>query len=398
VKKYRRTVPQDPLIILVSPGAHYPAHNWSNTVALMRALRRRNQTPRTVIFSTSTEPIPPDLQEYVVSVFSRTPRLWQNVAAGRWQERRLGALMNASETIASLCKAARLGRRHPDPVLHFIGGSYWIIVLAALCSRRLRFVYSLYGGMLSGQARGWKGWLRPYLKKLLRRSADSGRIEFTCENEFLYEEITPMVGSRIHVIPYAIDDSEELPSQANARRRLNLPPLEKIVLFFGTHRREKDYHTSLKGCLALPNPPLALFVGKVISSNDPRQVVGECCYPKSRIVDEFVPEESTKYYFAAADAVVLPYEANFSRGSGVLIECCRHLRPMIASATPYFSAFLARYQCGVSYAPGDSVSFAGGAERLLADAARYRPALEKARRDFSWTSAAGQYLKLYEGG
>jgi hypothetical protein len=77
-------------------------------------------------------------------------------------------------------------------------------------------------------------------------------------------------------------------------------------------------------------------------------------------VDEFVPEESTKFYFAAADAVVLPYEANFSRGSGVLIECCRHLRPMIASATPYFSAFLARYQCGVNYAPGNSVSFAVG--------------------------------------
>jgi hypothetical protein len=104
---------------------------------------------------------------------------------------------------------------------------------------------------------------------LLRRSADSGRIEFTCEIEFLYE-ITPRVGSRIHVIPYAINDSEELPSQVDARRRLNLSLLEEIVLFFGTHRREKDYHTSLTGCLALPNPPLALFVGKVISSNDPR--------------------------------------------------------------------------------------------------------------------------------
>ncbi len=28
----------------------------------------------------------------------------------------------------------------------------------------------------------------------------------------------------------------------------------------------------------------------------------------------------TKDYFGAADAVVLPYEANFLRGSGVLIE------------------------------------------------------------------------------
>jgi hypothetical protein len=74
-------------------------------------------------------------------------------------------------------------------------------------------------------------------------------------------------------------------------------------------------------------------------------------------VDEFVPEESTKFYFAAADAVVLPYEANFSRGSGVLIECCRHLRPMIASATPYFSAFLARYPVRGQLCPREQCVF-----------------------------------------
>ena len=85
-------------------------------------------------------------------------------------------------------------------------------------------------------------------------------------------------------------------------------------------------------------------------------------------MNEFVPEEMAKYYFAAADAVVLPYGANFSRGSGVLIECCLHLRPMIASATPYFSAFLTRYPCGVSYVPGDSAWFADAARSLLAAA------------------------------
>jgi hypothetical protein len=152
------------------------------------------------------------------------------------------------------------------------------------------------------------------------------------------------VGSHVRLIPHAIDDREGLPTREEARQRLDLPPKEKIILFFGTHRREKDYATPLKGCLALPVLPLALFVGKVISDNDPRRVVADCRYPKARIVNEFVPEEMTEYYFAAADAVVLPCEANFSRGSGVLIECCRHLRPMIASATPCFLAFLARYQ------------------------------------------------------
>ena len=134
----------------------------------------------------------------------------------------------------------------------------------------------------------------------------------------------------------------------------------------------------------------------MISSNDPQRVVADCGYPNARVVNKFVPEEMTKYYFAAADAVVLPYEANFSRGSGVLIECCRHLRPMIASATPYFSTFLTRYPCGVIYAPGDSASFGEAANRLLADNTGFQAALARARHDHSWTIAAEQYIKLYQ--
>jgi glycosyltransferase involved in cell wall biosynthesis len=80
-----------------------------------------------------------------------------------------------------------------------------------------------------------------------------------------------------------------------------------------------------------------------------------------------------------------------------LIDSCRHLRPMIASATPYFSAFLSRYRCGVAYAPGDSASFAEALRRLLADCASYRAALEQARHDHSWTAVADQYIKLYNG-
>jgi glycosyltransferase involved in cell wall biosynthesis len=145
----------------------------------------------------------------------------------------------------------------------------------------------------------------------------------------------------------------------------------------------------------LPEPPLALFVGKVISGNDPGQVAADCCYPKVRVVDEFVPEEMARYYFAAADAVALPYEAGFSRGSGVLIECCRHLRPVIATATPFFSAFISRYRCGVTYTPGDSASFAGALGRLLADSDSCHAGLEEARHAHSWTAIADQYIKLY---
>ena len=169
-------------------------------------------------------------------------------AAGQWQERRFGALMNFCETVACLFKALRLARMHSSsdarryenevgtsrcdvparveraegmspkageisaagrgadgaarrpyqqirqvapsaPVLHFIGSSYWIVVLATLWFKRVRFVYSLYGGILSGPATGLKARLRPHLQNLLQRAAATGRIDYTCENEFLHDEI-----------------------------------------------------------------------------------------------------------------------------------------------------------------------------------------------------------------
>jgi glycosyltransferase involved in cell wall biosynthesis len=296
--------------------------------------------------------------------------------------------------LACLFRAVRLSRGQPDAVLHFIGGSYWVVIGAAPFIRR-RIVYSLYSGVMSGAATGVKAVFRKFLAWRLRRAINTNRLDFTCENEFLRAEIAGYVGGHVRIVPYAIDDEEQPMPQAEARRRLGLPLTGKIILFFGTHRLEKDYVTPLKGCLRLPVPPLALFVGKVISENNPGRAVAACGYPHAKIVDEFVPEEMVKCYFAAADAVVLPYEAGFDRGSGVLIECCHYFRPMIASATPYFSAFLAQYPCGVTYVPSDSASFAEAARRLLAEPGGFHDALDRARRDHSWNSAAAKYIGLY---
>ena len=384
-----------PTIVLVSPSAHYPSHNWPISAALMRALRLKGYNVRAVIFTSSAEPVAPDLAADVQPVFQSPPPGWRRVAEGKWQDRHFAGLMNVFETIACLFKARKLARQSEAAALHFIGGSYWVVTVAALFFRRLRFVYSLYGPVLSGPTTGIKGRIRPFLKKLLGRAAATDRFDFTCENDWVRDEVRPLVGDHVHVVPYAIDDTRELPSKEEARRKLDLPLKEQILLFFGTHRREKDYHTPLQGCRTLSAPPLAFFVGKVISSNDPRKVVADCNYPKSLIVDDFVPEEMIPFYFAAADAVVLPYESNFSRGSGVLIECCGYLRPMIASATPYFSKFIDRYQCGVTFTAGDSASFAQAATSLLTGPERFQSALKRAQHDHSWSSAASQYIKLY---
>jgi glycosyltransferase involved in cell wall biosynthesis len=397
-------------IILVSAHAHYPWHYWPGTLALMRALQKRGLQVRTVVFSVRTDLIPAEQRGRVEPVFRRLPFPWNRLVMGKTEQRRptklmfnretvvrsVKALMLNCETAVCLIKALRIARECRNPILHFIGGSFWPIFLAVPRFRHLRFVYMLYGRLLPEKASPSTAKRRPerLQERVVSRALATGRLDLVCETEFLRDNAAPLAGSHIHIIPYAIDDQEELPTQQEARRRLGLPAAEKVLLFFGTHRHEKDYRTALKGCLQLPDPPLALFVGKVISDNDPQLVVAECRYPKARIVDEFVPEDMAELYFAAADAVALPYAANLS---GVLIECCRHLRPMIAAASPFFSPFIARYGCGLTYKPGDSASFAETVARLLTNTTAFRAALERAQHEHSWAVITNYYLELYAG-
>lgn len=73
----------DSPVVLVTPGAHYPSHLWTNTVELMRALEKNNQNVSAIIFSSTTEPIPPDLRDRVESVFARPPLEKTQAANGR---------------------------------------------------------------------------------------------------------------------------------------------------------------------------------------------------------------------------------------------------------------------------------------------------------------------------
>lgn len=385
-------------IILVSPHAHYPSHYWSNTLALKRALAERGVDTHTVVFSSDTELIQPSTASDVQPAFRTMPSWWRRFATGKTQRSRVKKLLLNFETIACLLKALQLARRCNAPVLHWIGGAHWPVFIAAVTSRHVRFVYSLYGRLVDEKgAHGVRGWGQAVFERLVQRAVRSGRLDFVCETELIRDNAAALVGARVHLVPYAIDTRKPVPEKLIAREQLGLPTDEKIFLFFGTHRLEKDYRTALRGCLLLPELPLALFVGKVISANDPRIVVSECGYPKARIVDEFVTDTLADLYFAAADVVVLPYEENFARGSGVLIESCRYQRPMLVSAAPYLSAFINRYKCGETFEPRNPRSFADAAARLLANPAVYLPGLAQAKHDHSWDVVIEQYIVIYSG-
>lgn len=385
-------------VILISPHAHFPSHYWQNTLALKQALEGRGLSVQVIVFATDTPIIGPEHRAGVAPVFRRMPAWLHRFVSGNTQHRLFTKILSSFETVACLLKSLRVARRHSNPVLHWIGGAQWPLFLAVLCSRRPRFVYSLFGRLTREQtAVAPQSFGRRMFDRLILAAVGTGRLEFVCETDLIADNAARLAGAHVHLIPYAIKASKPLPEKSCARARLGLEPGETIFLFFGTHRLEKDYRTALRGCLMLPERPLTVFVGKVISTNDPRVVVAECGYPKARIVDEFVSDELAELYFAAADVVVLPYEKNFTRGSGVLIESCRYQRPMLVSAAPYLSGFVNMYKCGETFEPGNAQSFAEAARRLLAKPDAYLPGLAQARHDHSWDVLVDRYIAVYSG-
>lgn len=385
-------------VTLISPHAHFPSHYWQNTLALMQALAGRGLSVQVIVFTTDTPIIGLEHRDKVAPVFRQMPVWWHRFVSGNTQHRRFTKILSSFETVACLLKSFRLARRQSKPVLHWIGGAQWPLFLAVLCCRRPRFVYSLFGRLTQEQtASAPTSFGRRIFDRLVLAAVGTGRLDFVCETDLIADNAARLAGAHVHLIPYAIRTAKPLPEKSCARAQLGFEPGETIFLFFGTHRLEKDYRTALRGCLMLPNRPLAVFVGKVISANDPHAVVAECGYPKARIVDEFVSDELAELYFAAADVVVLPYEKNFTRGSGVLIESCRYQRPMLVSAAPYLSRFVSRYRCGETFEPGNAQSFAEAAQRLLAEPGAYLPGLAQARHDHSWEVLIERYIAVYSG-
>ena len=81
------------------------------------------------------------------------------------------------ETAACLVKAFLESKSETKTVLHFVGGSYWVVMLGALLFKRFHFVCTVYGPILAGESSGLKGKIRPFLKKFVQRVFATGRLD-----------------------------------------------------------------------------------------------------------------------------------------------------------------------------------------------------------------------------
>jgi len=128
---------------------------------------------------------------------------------------------------------------------------------------------------------------------------------------------------------YDIFPGEDVPGE-EARRRLNLNPEDKVVLYFGIIRPYKGVETLLEaaGQLSDMDNLKLLVVGEIYKGSDRiYRLVQSLPGRQVRLVNRYIPNEEVALWFRASDIVALPYLS--ATQSGIVPIAYRCLRPVI---------------------------------------------------------------------
>ncbi len=104
------------------------------------------------------------------------------------------------------------------------------------------------------------------------------------------------------------DNFGDIISKTEARKHLDLPANEKIILFFGFIRKYKGLDLLFEAMSHLNNIKL-LVAGEFYEDEKPYKELIEKLGIQEQLIlrTDFIPDSEVKYYLCAADAVIQPY-------------------------------------------------------------------------------------------
>ena len=117
-----------------------------------------------------------------------------------------------------------------------------------------------------------------------------------------------------------------------ARRFLNLPDSEKLILFFGFIRDYKGLDILLEAMKELKDKEIKLIIAGEYYSNKTKydKIINALeLQNQLYLFTDYIPTSEVKYYFSACDAVILPYRD--ATQSGIVQIAMNFHKPVIAT-------------------------------------------------------------------
>lgn len=224
-----------------------------------------------------------------------------------------------------------------------------------------------------------------FFARLTLRLAD-GLIVMTEEEFGMARRVLPGKPIRAGHHPIYEDfPRRELP-RAEARRRLGVPADAPLLLMFGFVRRYKGLRYLLDAIASLPKPPHLLVAGEFWEDEQPyREQIGRLGLERHvTLHNRYINNEDIEPYFAAADALVLPYLSGSQSGVGMI--AISYGLPVIATAVGGLAETVTDGETGLIVPPGDSPALARAIDHFFADnlGPGLRAGMAHSRERLSW--------------
>ena len=182
-----------------------------------------------------------------------------------------------------------------------------------------------------------------------------------------------------------------------AKEHLNLN-YPKIILFFGLVREYKGLDILLKAMnLIKQNPDVKLVIAgefyqeKIIYDNLIKKYqISESIF----IIDKFIDSEEVKYYFSAADAVILPYKD--ATQSGIVQVAVNFGKPLIGSNVGGLGEIIKNGYNGYLVEKNNPEELANAIEKFYAEdkETEFTQNIKKEADKYSWTKFVNELMIL----
>jgi glycosyltransferase involved in cell wall biosynthesis len=188
-------------------------------------------------------------------------------------------------------------------------------------------------------------------------------------------------------------------TKENARNLLNLPPTDKIILFFGFIRKYKGLDLLLK---AMATPLLKtsgiklLVVGEFYEDPAPyKTLINKLGLTEMVILhNEFVPDAEVKKYVCSADFIIQPY-INATQ-SGVTPLAYHFEKPMLVTNVGGLADTVPNNKVGIVVEPNVDAIAQGIAKLYENGASYYIPNIIEEKKKYSWETMVRNFLILHQ--